>query len=160
MLEIIEGILLWTFLSYWVHRAAHYPSVRNPLLYIHNFHHRIDYSNPSPRWPRFGEYFFWFGKWQRSVDVILSLSIPCLVSAWIIGGMAWWLLPTHYIYEVFFGDTVLDHNPVINGLVTHLFSWGQFHLEHHRRQQRNFALSISFWDRLFGTYDSHYLKRI
>ena len=146
-------LLLWTFIIYWMHRLAHIHHPRNPLWQLHRAHHAIGYlSAPSQStWPRFGQFLLWLGSWRASLDVIVSMTIPAIVIAIIIPRYGVPLLIFHYFYELFCSEYALDHNPNIQGGITRVFAWGDFHLLHHMTPRNNFCLIITLWDRVFRT---------
>ena len=150
---VFFAFLLWTFMIYWLHRWAHISHRLNPLWQIHRAHHAIIYlgKQPTVLRPRWYQYFFWLGDWRASIDVIISMTLPAILIACIWPRYGIPLLVFHYFYEVFFSEYVLDHNPRIQGKITQIFAWGDFHLFHHMAPRKNFCLIITLWDRVFGT---------
>lgn len=142
--------LIWTLYSYWVHRLAHIPSKRNILFKIHIEHHKAEYGNPS--WPRWQEYFLWYGNWRASADVWITLMLPGIVISIFdpLHGLP--MLIFLYLYEVFLGGDVLDHNPNIDGRLTRILALGQYHLRHHRNVRKNYSFYITLWDYVFRTH--------
>jgi sterol desaturase/sphingolipid hydroxylase (fatty acid hydroxylase superfamily) len=155
LLGLFGCFALWTFVIYWLHRFSHIHHRRNPLWWIHRPHHAEPYlrQDSHPSWPQFGQYLFWLGGWRLSLDVVLVMTLPLLVIAWIWPEYGIPLLVFHYLYEVFLSESVLDHNPRLQGKLTHWFAWGDFHLHHHVNLKRNFGLMVCFWDWLFGTIE-------
>lgn len=157
VLVYLVGLLgcfaLWTFVIYWLHRFSHIHHRLNPLWWIHRAHHAEPYlrEDSHPSWPNFGQYLFWLGGVRLSLDVILVMTLPLLVIAWLWPQYGIPLLVFHYFYEVFLSESVLDHNPRITGRITRWFAWGDFHLHHHVNLKRNYGLLVCFWDDLFGT---------
>jgi len=147
--KLIVYFLIWSLYSYIIHRIAHIPNKKNPLLKIHVVHHRVEYDDSIlPSWPNF---FFWFGSWRASLDVWITLTLPVVVIAIIdpIPGLI--LLAFHYFYEIFFASNVIDHNPNIKGKITKFFAIGQYHVKHHEVYRSNYGFFITLWDHLFGT---------
>jgi sterol desaturase/sphingolipid hydroxylase (fatty acid hydroxylase superfamily) len=152
---LFATFMVWTLLMYWMHRGSHLNHRRNPLWWVHTAHHRIPYlSRPPvsklPTWPQF---LWWLGSWRASMDVVLVMTLPLLLIALVVPQYGVPLLVFHYLYEVFFSEYLLDHNPRIRGAITRYFAWGDYHLHHHAHPRRNFGLLITFWDRVFGTAD-------
>jgi len=157
VLVYLAGLLasfgLWTFAIYWLHRFSHIHHRYNPLWWIHRAHHAEPYlrADSRPQWPKLGQYFFWLGGWRLSLDVVLVMTLPLLIIAWMQPQYGVPLLVFHYFYEVFLSESVLDHNPRITNRYTRWFAWGDFHLHHHVNLKRNFGLMCGFWDFLFAT---------
>lgn len=147
------AFLLWTLAIYWLHRLSHMRARWNPLWRIHRAHHRHPYLRryEPAGWPRAGQWFLWLGDWESSLDVIVQMTIPLLVIAWIWPDVGVPLLVFHYLYELFLSESQLDHNPKITGRATRYFAWGDFHLHHHINPKHNYGLMITLWDRVFGS---------
>lgn len=142
---------LWTMLVYLMHRVAHIKRRYNPFHWIHMAHHRINYWKPENRVFRWYYFLFFFGSIQATIDVVLILTIPAVTVCLIYPATGVYILVFHYIYEVFFSEGVLDHNPRIKGTVTRFFAWGDYHLWHHKNWKYNYGLMITLWDSIFGT---------
>jgi len=159
VLKLIFIILLWTFIAYWMHRLGHIKSRYNPIYYFHIPHHNLDYISKEKRKSRnFKWYylFFYFGNIRSTLDVIFVMTIPLTILIYIIApNEGLFLLLLHYIYEVFLGENILDHNPNLKGRITHYLAWGQTHLEHHRTPYKNYGLIINLWDYIFSTWKQH-----
>lgn len=152
-LRLFGVFLAWTLLMYLMHRLAHVVHPANPLWRIHLAHHRVPYLSMGDRnhWPQPGQFLFWLGSWQLSLDVLISMTLPLLLLCWFLPAEGLTLLVLHYLYEVFLSETRLDHNPRIKGAVTRFFAWGHYHLYHHVNLKRNYGLIVTWWDWLFGT---------
>ncbi|MGQ4665510.1 sterol desaturase family protein [Metabacillus halosaccharovorans] len=149
LVKLVIYFLIWSLYSYVIHRIAHIPSKKNPLLKIHLVHHRVKYDDSFlPEWPNF---FFWFGSWRASLDVWITLTLPVVIIAIIDPVPGVILLVFHYFYEVFLAGNVVDHNPNIKGKITRYFAIGQYHVRHHEVYRANYGFFITLWDRLFGT---------
>ena len=143
--------LLWTLLVYFLHRLAHFRHKRNPLYRIHICHHRVNYFKEENRKFRWCYLLFYFGGLNETLDVLLVLTLPALVVYFIYPPTGVYILCFHYFYEVFFSEGLLDHNPKVKGGITKFFSWGQYHLTHHRTWKYNYSLIITLWDYVFST---------
>lgn len=150
---LLLTFLVWTLVMYWLHRWSHAHHRRNPLWWIHAAHHRIPYLSrpPDSKLPRWPQFLLWLGNWRASLDVLLVMTLPLVIIAFIAPQYGIPLLVFHYFYEIFFSEYLLDHNPRIHGRITHTFAWGDYHLHHHAHPRRNFGLMITLWDRVFGT---------
>ncbi len=160
VLVYLVGLLacfgLWTFVIYWLHRWSHVHHRLNPLWWIHRAHHAEPYlrEDSHPKWPTLGQFLFWLGGFRLSLDVVLVMTLPLLVIAWLWPKYAVPLLLFHYFYEVFLSESVLDHNPRITNRLTRWFAWGDFHLHHHVNLKKNYGLMLGLWDFLFGTAEA------
>ena len=143
--------LLWTLLVYLMHRLAHIRHRANVLYYFHVAHHKVDYLKERNRKFKWYYLLFYFGGIRETLDVILILTIPLLIVCFIYPPLAVFLIGFHYIYEVFLSEGLLDHNPSVKGKVTQFFSWGNYHLTHHKTWRYNFSLMITLWDYVFKT---------
>lgn len=151
VLIFIVQFFLWTLLVYLIHRAAHYRSKYNFLLKIHLQHHRINYLNKNNRVFKWYYIFFYFGSVKATVDVVLTLTLPAVFVYLMHPPTGVYILIIHYLYEVFLSEGLLDHNPAIRGKLTKVFSWGEYHLKHHKNPKCNFGLIITLWDKVFRT---------
>lgn len=152
--QLMGVFLVWTFIIYWIHRISHIKGRWNILWKIHRAHHAIPYLTMKvERWPKFGQFFFWLGDFKTSIDVVIVLTIPLVLLTLLFPYPGLCLLVFHYIYEVFLGEGILDHNTQLRGPVTRVFAWGSFHLHHHVKLERNYGLIITLWDRVFRTAD-------
>jgi sterol desaturase/sphingolipid hydroxylase (fatty acid hydroxylase superfamily) len=148
---IIGLFLLWTLLIYFMHRLAHYRHRFNPLYSIHLSHHKINYLEDENRKFKWYYLLFYFGGVLETMDVLLMLTMPAFMVYFVYPPMGIYLLLFHYLYESFLSEGVLDHNPKIKGKITNFFSWGKYHLIHHKTWKYNYSLMITLWDRVFRT---------
>lgn len=148
---ILSLFLLWTLLVYLMHRLAHVRHTFNFLYKIHIYHHKIDYFKKENR--RFKWYYmlFYFGGVYETLDVLFILTMPLLFIYILLPNLTIYLVIFHYLYEVFLSEGMLDHNPNVNGKITTVFSWGSYHLIHHKTWKYNYSLMITIWDRVFKT---------
>lgn len=146
---LTAAFLVWTLCIYWLHRLGHFARSWNPLYHIHSAHHNIEYRETVRFHP--SQLLFWQGSWKCTADVLITMTLPlvCITVAFPEYGVV--LLVVHYVYETFFSESVLDHNPKLCGVYTLVFAWGTYHLEHHARPYRHFGLMITLWDYVFGT---------
>ncbi|MDB5117680.1 MAG: hypothetical protein JWQ79_3172 [Mucilaginibacter sp.] len=150
ILKVAGLFLLWTLLVYLMHRLAHFRHRFNFLYHIHRYHHRVNYLSEKKgfRWYHF---FFYFGSFYESLDVWLMMTLPAIALFLWQPKYGIYILVFHYLYEVFLSESQLDHNERITGKVTRYFSWGTYHLGHHRNIRSNFSLMITLWDSVFRT---------
>lgn len=153
LVELAAWFAAWTLTIYLLHRLAHWPRSWNVLWRLHQAHHRIPYLSraaPDPS-PRPGQFVFWLGSAAASLDVIVMMTLPLVFVLWIAPAHGCVLLAFHYVYEVFFSEGRLDHNPRIGGGLTRYFAWGHYHLHHHLDARCNYSLMVTLWDHVFGT---------
>ena len=148
--------LTWTFCEYWMHRIMHINNPYNFLHYIHQYHHKIPIeivTSHEYRWPKFSYIFFWFENLNETLEIIIGETIPALVIYFIDYECGLMILIFHYFYELIATDSLLEHNPNISYKpIIQCLAIGQFHLEHHRKRNKNFGFTITLWDHIFGTY--------
>jgi sterol desaturase/sphingolipid hydroxylase (fatty acid hydroxylase superfamily) len=166
LVQVVIAFISWNFLTYAYHRVGHLSFKGNFLRTIHLAHHRQMYDlgtrknvvTPEPFKLRY--LLLYFDSFEESLDVWLGQMLPAIVVFLIFGGFSWYLCIYVYIYEVFFSETLLDHNPrITNPFLLCIFAWGQQHLEHHRDPSCNFSFSINIFDYIFGTYKKPKIKK-
>lgn len=150
----IFSFLLWSLFSYSIHRAAHIKSKYNPLFKIHLAHHKAQYGKEKDyrfKWPGWKAYFLWFDDLASSLDVWITLILPAILVSLVFPQSHFTVLALVYLYEVFLSEHNLDHNPEIDGPITHILAVGQFHLTHHHYPKYNYGLYLTLWDLVFVT---------
>jgi len=110
-------VLLWTLQIYILHRLAHIRHPLNFLYHIHISHHKINYLKEENRQFKWYYFFFYFGGILETVDVLVTITIPAIIVYFIYPPVGVYILIFHYLYEVFFSEGVLDHNPAIKGKI-------------------------------------------
>lgn len=133
--------ILWTFYLYWLHRLVHQVPV---LQQIHAQHHAY-INNNDTKW-HWSNLFLFNDDWTCTVDLWITDVIPTIIFSAATG--AWWLCAFYYIWAAFIQERV-EHNPNVN-LYPFLHS-GEWHLKHHRQSNKNYAMFIVYWDKLFKT---------
>jgi sterol desaturase/sphingolipid hydroxylase (fatty acid hydroxylase superfamily) len=151
VLGILGLFFTWTFLIYALHRLAHVKNRLNFLYFIHRYHHRVNYFTVAKRKLNWKCFFFYFGSWYETIDVLITMTLPAALLFFIFPPYGIYLLVFHYLYEVFLSESLLDHNPKIKGSVVNFFSWGKYHLSHNKDVRFNYSLIITFWDYVFKT---------
>lgn len=155
-LRLTGWFLIWTCAEYWMHRLMHWHSAYNFLYSIHREHHRISYAEVTDkkhRWPKLSYFFFFFDNLHETLEIVVGETIPALVIYTLDHECGKVLLVFHYVYEILATDSLLEHNAEIRSKsIVAAFAVGQFHLEHHRRSEKNFGFTITLWDHLFGTF--------
>jgi sterol desaturase/sphingolipid hydroxylase (fatty acid hydroxylase superfamily) len=156
--------LLWTLAEYFLHRFMHINHSLNIFFHIHRHHHNIPIEKltaKTNRWPKFSYFFFWFDNLYETIEIVFGETIPALIIYYFDPECGIYILIFHYVYELLATDSLLEHNPEIKEKsVIKYFAVGQFHLEHHRRANKNFGFTITLWDHLFGTYKYYDEKKI
>jgi len=150
-IKIFFVFMLWTFLIYFMHRLAHVKHKLNFLYFIHRHHHRVNYLSSKLRSFNWRHFLFYFGSIHESIDVLIMMTLPAILLCLLFPPYGLYILIFHYLYEVFLSESQLDHNPKITGAITNYFSWGKYHLYHHKNIQFNYSLIITFWDLIFKT---------
>jgi len=124
---LILGIVAWTFLEYWMHRALHGPQ----LLEFHMQHHR------RPRDLSGGAlYSTMIIQFMVLVSCTWPTAAPALQGV-LIGYL--WFICVHW----------LIHHTKPSGIVMRRFASN--HAAHHRGGQRMYGVSTALWDHVFGT---------
>lgn len=134
----VLAVLTFSFVDYWSHRFSH--SV--PLLWaIHSVHHQVEELNAISG----GRVSFLNDVLTLSLLFFLAmLGIPLSVTLGVVGVAA--------VYSV------VLHCPFLGsfGWIGRVVASPAFHRLHHGTQpqylNKNFSISLSFWDRVFGTW--------
>lgn len=153
-MDFIFCFLLWTLISYALHRLAHTKSRYNPLFKIHLAHHKAEYGkeeNYKFKWPGWRSFVLWFDDLKSSLDVWITLILPAVLVSLLFPTTHFAVLIFVYFYEVFLSEHNLDHNPEITGFVTRVLAIGQYHLTHHHYPKYNYGLYLTIWDIVFVT---------
>lgn len=134
--------LLWTFVVYWMHRAAH------AISFMRRFHmdHHKQVSNQTINGLNWKNAFLWFDSKESTIDQWLTEVIPTIVISSITGH--WWLFVAYYIWAAFIQETV-EHNKKIN--LYPFITSGKWHLIHHDDPTKNYGVFVPLWDIIFGT---------
>ncbi len=149
-IKLLIVFLVWTFITYWLHRLAHVKNKFNILYRFHAAHHEVNYFKGGEKFS-IAYLLFYFGDIRVTADVLLTITLPLIVLTIFYPSQGLVLLAFHYLHEVFLSERLLDHNPKINGNITNYFAWGSYHLEHHRNLKHNYSAFITLWDKVFKT---------
>lgn len=134
--------LAWTFVLYWIHRAAHSIPM---LARLHAHHHSyINQSGSKSNW-EFNNLLLFNDNWPSTLDLWITEAIPTVIFAWITG--AWWIAVFYYVWAAFLQE-LLEHRSKFD---FYPFTAGEWHLDHHRHPKYNFGLFVPVWDGIFGT---------
>ena len=135
--------LLWTFVVYWAHRAAHV------IPFVRKFHmdHHAQVTHQTIQGLNWKNAFLFFDTWNSTIDQWLTEVIPTIIISAITGH--WWLLIAYYVWAGFIQEAV-EHNKRIN-LYPFLTS-GKWHLIHHDYAMKNYGVFVPIWDLVFGTW--------
>lgn len=134
----VLAIFVFSFVDYWSHRLSH----AVPLLWaIHSVHHQLEELNAVAG----GRVSFLNDLVTLSLLFVLAiLGIPLSVTLSVVGVFAFY--------------SVVLHCPLFGsfGWLGHVVASPAFHRLHHGTQpqylNKNFSISLAFWDRVFGTY--------
>lgn len=134
--ESLGVLLLYDFMYYFAHRAAHHPK---GMRYVHGIHHRV-------RFPTSNESIF-----LHPAETLGGLGL--LLLAMIILGP---ISPISFLVVFFVHSTaniIVHSNLIIPHPAFKLFNfWAEKHDAHHGKIHYNYASIFPFWDQAFGTY--------
>lgn len=142
--------ILWTLNGYWAHRIAHMDFKYNLIRYFHLAHHTEVYPKTSFGIKWYNLLWVW-DLWKLTPDAILTETLQAIILSYYWPKYGLPILAFHYVYEIFFADSWIDHNPNIKGPITKVFAIGEYHLKHHKKIDGNYGIYITLWDYLFGT---------
>jgi sterol desaturase/sphingolipid hydroxylase (fatty acid hydroxylase superfamily) len=127
---------------YWIHRLAHKIPI---LLKYHADHHLfINKTGKKSKW-EFNNIFLFNDTKKSTIDLWISEVVPTIIFSIITG--EWFIFLFYYIWAAFFQE-YLEHNDHVN---VPLFSFGRWHLVHHKIPNNNFGLFFPVWDIIFKT---------
>lgn len=140
--------IIFDFFFYWGHRCLHY----NHLPW-HKMHHHHIHLKPSITF------------YQDPVDILLTISIPFLLTARIIQSVyplcsfELALLVTYKIFVELSGHSGHRSRPASSfpqcfwlPKLLNMELYSEDHNLHHTRPDKNFSKQFSLWDKVFGTY--------
>lgn len=133
---------------YWAHRLMHTPKFR----WIHRTHHTAIMTSPYSS--------LCLSMTEKMSNDLGKIILPCVV-----GHFFPVLVEAILLYNFYnFYANVLGHCNVellpswLNkSFVGRFFSTATYHSLHHLKGHKNLGLFTSFCDKLFGTYDAHYV---
>ena len=134
--------ILWTFVIYWMHRAAHIVPFMNKL---HADHHK-QIAQDTYKGLHWTNLFLYFDSPKSTADQWATEVIPTIVMSLFVG---WWLFAVYYVWAAFIQEAI-EHNPKFNFYP--FITSGKWHLLHHEDNDKNFGVFFPVWDRLFGTW--------
>lgn len=140
MLEYIFIFVTWTLVLYLIHRIVH---VTPFLKELHWDHHK--YVNLHNTGWKLNNLLLFNDTWKSTIDLWITEVIPTLIFSLVTGH--YWVFGFYYIWAAFFQEE-LEHNKKIN---FYPFTFGRWHLYHHRTPNKNFGLFFPFWDKIFRT---------
>ena len=132
----------WLLLLYAVHRAAHRVAF---LRRFHLDHHRnIALAGEPQRW-HWSNLLLCNNTVKSTIDLWLTEVVPTFLFAAAFN--AWWVAVFYYLWAAFLQES-LEHSPRTDLCG---FTFGKWHLIHHRNVKANFGLFVPFWDIMFGS---------
>lgn len=145
--ESLLYFLSWTLLLYWVHRIAHSMKF---LKKFHLDHHRFisRNGNSKSKW-NINNLFLYNDSTYSTIDLWITEVIPTFLFALATGH--WWIFLFYYIWAACFQE-FLEHKKGIN---LPFFTFGDWHLIHHRNFNSNYGLFFPLWDIVFRTNIKH-----
>jgi sterol desaturase/sphingolipid hydroxylase (fatty acid hydroxylase superfamily) len=130
----VAGLVLWTFVEYWTHRA----------LFHHVFRRAHDLHHIRPRG-------FDAAPWWMTMAIQAGLGVASIgVLGWSIGAGAFLGLEVGYFAYIAVHDRIHHGRKARSG---HMARLARAHAIHHRGVEANFGVVTTAWDRVFGTYD-------
>ena len=139
---IIVYFLTWTFILYWIHRIIHKVSF---LQKYHNDHHKFINQFGMQGW-KWNNLFLFNDTKSSTIDLYITEVIPTFIFSWVTG--QWWIFIFYYIWAAILQES-LEHNKNLN---LPLFTFGKWHLIHHKNFRKNYGLFFPIWDIIFNTY--------
>ncbi|NJB35283.1 sterol desaturase family protein [Croceivirga sp. JEA036] len=143
VVQVLLGVVLFDFATYWLHRASH----KSPLLWrLHRVHHS-DTTMDSSTTFRF-----------HPLELALVYQAWNLITAAIFGLDVTTLALYYFMVYIFF---FLEHSNLkypkwLNTTIGLIFVMPDHHRVHHHQEQfytdSNFADIFILWDRIFGTF--------
>jgi sterol desaturase/sphingolipid hydroxylase (fatty acid hydroxylase superfamily) len=131
---------LWTFILYWIHRAAHI----TPIIKKYHFNHHKVINTNSIKW-NWNNLLLYNDTVESTIDLWLTEVIPSLIVSYVTG--QWWIIIFYYLWAALLQERI-EHNK--NFDIPFLTS-GKWHLKHHRTGNLNYGLFLPIWDKLLGT---------
>jgi sterol desaturase/sphingolipid hydroxylase (fatty acid hydroxylase superfamily) len=137
----------WTFMMYWIHRAAHVvPWMQR--WHVHHHAHVMQTvlrSDPDVMTWKWNNIFLYNDTWDSTVDFWITDVIPTVLFVLITGQL--WFGIAYYLYSALLQERV-EHNPRFS---YYPFTPGQWHLDHHSTATQNYGIWFPVWDIVFGT---------
>lgn len=141
--KLILSVILYDFVTYWIHRASH----KVPLLWrLHRVHHSDTTVDSSTAF-RF-----------HPLEFVLIYQTGNILTAGIFGTELSTLILYYFILYIFFflEHSNLNYPKWINNTLGLIFVMPNHHRVHHHPEQfytdSNFADIFILWDRFFGTF--------
>ena len=138
--NIIFYFLLWTFILYWIHRAAHVFSFFKK--YHHNHHKVVNMNDMYWKW---NNLLLYNDNMTSTIDLWLTEVIPSVIISYVTG--QWWIIIFYYLWAALLQENI-EHNKNFN---LPILTSGNWHLKHHKNGNYNYGLFIPIWDKLFKT---------
>jgi len=145
----IAGLFTWSFFEYATHRWFYHTIFKNrkvqwflEAFHLHHHHNLTDYRvlNAGLLLVYPLGLFFWLGMYLFTFDLELA--------SWFgLGILTYYFFYENVHYFIHFKVYESGYMKFIQ----------KYHLYHHyKRWHKNFGNTVTFWDKLFGTYDSEY----
>lgn len=107
-------------------------------------HHHKFINNNKTGW-KLNNLLLFNDDWKSTIDLWTTEVIPTIVFATVTN--QWWIFVFYYCWAAFFQEN-LEHNRNKDFL---FFTFGKWHLLHHRQLNKNFGLFLPIWDLIFKT---------
>jgi sterol desaturase/sphingolipid hydroxylase (fatty acid hydroxylase superfamily) len=140
--KLILGVVLFDFVTYWFHRAAHKVSL---IWRLHRVHHSDSTMDASTTFRGHPFEVIWFGVSNILAAAVFGLDLTALGLYFLVATPFFFLEHSNLRFPVWIDKTV--------GLI---ITTPNLHKIHHEQDQHytdsNFADIVILWDRIFGTY--------
>lgn len=134
--EALGVLLLYDFMYYFAHRAAHHPK---GMKYVHGVHHFVRFPTAQESiYLHPGETLGGLGLLLLAIVILGPISTVSFLVAFFVHSMA---------------NILVHSNLIIPHPAFKLFNfWAEKHDTHHSKIRYNYASIFPFWDQAFGTY--------
>ena len=138
--NIIFYFFMWTFLLYWIHRAAHII----PIIKTYHFNHHKVVNAENIQW-NWNNLLLYNDTKESTIDLWLTEVIPTCILSYLTG--QWWLIIFYYLWASLIQERI-EHNKNFD---MPILTSGKWHLKHHNDGNYNFGLFTPLWDKIFKT---------
>lgn len=108
-----------------------------------HWHHHVYALKNKTGW-HWNNLFLFNDDWESTANLWISEVIPTILFCLITN--QWWIAIWYYIWAAFLQEN-LEHS----NKDAYPFTFGKWHMRHHRTPNKNFGLFLPVWDRLFKT---------
>ena len=138
--NIIFYFFVWTFMLYWIHRAAHI----TPIVKLYHFNHHKVIDTNTIKW-NWNNLLLYNDTMESTIDLWLTEVIPTCILSYLTG--QWWLIIFYYLWASLIQERI-EHNKNFD---IPILTSGKWHLTHHNSGNYNFGIFTPMWDKIFKT---------